>query len=187
MYEDFGCYVGRHGHPTRKAASVRWEVKAVRFAERGMHVLLFSASGGFVEVREKRTGRLVQVVEGVDMRLLNTGLVPFGAGTGTGHAQQHGAGSSLGEGHGEGPGPGGDDTVPLLVSRLGKKNDKNGQSIELFELVKTAEIEFGTGDPEIPFDYDEYDQQQGQQRQGQDGRWAEPSPDFSGMSSPRVS
>ena len=33
VYEDFGCYIDRHGKPRRKAAIVRWEARATRFAK----------------------------------------------------------------------------------------------------------------------------------------------------------
>lgn len=93
-----------------------------------MHVLLFSAS--FVEIRHKRSSQLVQVIEGADMKLLNAGLVPVGS--------ANGAQAAL-EGRDEVDYDAGE-SVPLLVCRRGKKNDRHGQSIELFELIKTAEI-----------------------------------------------
>ncbi|KAI5122312.1 hypothetical protein M0805_002388 [Coniferiporia weirii] len=117
VYEEFACYVSRHGHPTRGAAIVRWETKAMRFAERWEHVLLISTD--FIEVRHKTTGRLVQVIEGSDIRLLNVGLL-------SAEASQNGSVQP--------------DSVPLLMSRLGRRNDQHGQSVELFELMKTAEI-----------------------------------------------
>lgn len=61
----------------------------------------------FIEVRHVRTGRLIQVIEGRDIRLLNIGNLP---------------------------------NTQLLVARKGKKNDQDGQSDEIFELVKTTEL-----------------------------------------------
>jgi hypothetical protein len=90
--------------PTRKCGYVRWETKATAYAERGLHVLLFSAQ--FIEIRHAPTGRLVQVVEGRDIRLV-----------------QSQAGN------------------PLLIAMRGKKDDKQGLSDELIELVETAPIE----------------------------------------------
>lgn len=118
---EFACYIGRHGSPKRNAAIVRWEIKASRFAERREHLLLFSATGDFIEIRHKASGRLVQVLEGTDIRLLNAGIA------GDGMTQ---ADAELGP----------SDSVPILVSRQGKLNDVHGQSVELFELVKTSAI-----------------------------------------------
>jgi len=39
------------------------------FAQRGGHILLFSAQ--FIEIRNITTGRIVQVIEGTDIRLLH--------------------------------------------------------------------------------------------------------------------
>jgi len=47
---------------------VKWETQAQSFAYREHHVLLFSPD--FIEVRDVRNGRLLQVMEAVDMRLL---------------------------------------------------------------------------------------------------------------------
>jgi RHO1 GDP-GTP exchange protein 1/2 len=104
MFSEFGCYVTKHAIPTRKCGYVRWETKAVAYATRGPHVLLFSPQ--FLEIRYVPTGRLVQVLEGKDHRLMQ----------------------SL-------PGS------PLLVARRGQKDDKQGMSDELVELVETAPFE----------------------------------------------
>ena len=47
---------------------MKWETQAQSFAYRGDHVLLFSPD--FIEVRDVQNGRLLQVMEAVDMRLL---------------------------------------------------------------------------------------------------------------------
>lgn len=105
LHTEFGCYINRHGLPALNSSIVRWEVKVDSFAERWEHILLFSNE--FIEVRHKATGRLVQVIDGRNIRLLNVGPP---------------------------------DDMPLVVARLGKKNDQHGQSDELFELLKTSEI-----------------------------------------------
>jgi RHO1 GDP-GTP exchange protein 1/2 len=65
-----GCYITKHGQPSRNAGFIKWEVQAVSYTHRGVHVLLFSPQ--FIEVRNVMTGRLVQVIEGIDIRLLYT-------------------------------------------------------------------------------------------------------------------
>jgi hypothetical protein len=69
-FSELACYVDKHGVPTRRSACIRWETKADSFVRRGNHILLFSS--GFVEIREVSTGRLVQVLEGQDIRLLHS-------------------------------------------------------------------------------------------------------------------
>jgi hypothetical protein len=65
--------------PSRKSGFVRWEAKVESFAQRGRHILLFSVS--FVEIREVNTGRLVQVIEDSDIRLLQpSGWAPTAEG-----------------------------------------------------------------------------------------------------------
>ncbi|KAJ7756435.1 hypothetical protein DFH07DRAFT_820553 [Mycena maculata] len=70
VYDSMGCYVTRHGVPSRSSGYIRWECKALSFASRGANVLLFSA--GFIEIRSILTGLLVQVIEGQDIRLLHS-------------------------------------------------------------------------------------------------------------------
>ncbi|KAH9960831.1 hypothetical protein BC827DRAFT_1205615 [Russula dissimulans] len=72
VYDEFGCYVDNRGQPVRSAGYIPWESKATGYAHRGPHVLLFSAK--FVEVRTIASGKLVQVIEGGDVRLLHSGL-----------------------------------------------------------------------------------------------------------------
>ncbi|KAF8206488.1 hypothetical protein K438DRAFT_1817292 [Mycena galopus ATCC 62051] len=71
VYDSMGCYVSRHGVPSRSSGYIRWECKATSFAARGAHVLLFSSN--FIEIRNVLTGLLVQVIEGRDVRLLHVG------------------------------------------------------------------------------------------------------------------
>ncbi|KAJ7126987.1 hypothetical protein C8R44DRAFT_780128 [Mycena epipterygia] len=70
VFDSVGCYVTRHGVPSRSSGYIRWETKAVAFATRGAHVLLFSSN--FIEIRNVLTGLLVQVIEGQDIRLLHS-------------------------------------------------------------------------------------------------------------------
>jgi hypothetical protein len=70
VYDEMGCFVDKHGIPTRKCGYVRWESKAESFAHRSRFLLLFSPE--FIEVRDVNSARLVQVLEGEDMRLLET-------------------------------------------------------------------------------------------------------------------
>ncbi|KAH7930131.1 hypothetical protein BV22DRAFT_1028615 [Leucogyrophana mollusca] len=108
IYDNIGCYITKHGVPSRSCGFIRWESRATSFAHRGAHVLLFSPE--FVEIRNISTGRLVQVIEGTDVRLL-----------------LH---SNVGDQRGE----------TLLVAMRGEKNDKEGVSDKIIELVQTAEI-----------------------------------------------
>ena len=66
-----GCYITKHGDPSRNSGFLRWESKATSYAHCGRAVLLFSSE--FVEIRDVKTGRLVQVIEGNDVRLLHCG------------------------------------------------------------------------------------------------------------------
>lgn len=63
-----GCYITKHGIPTRSSGFIKWESKAISYACRGVHVLLFSPQ--FIEVRNATNGRLVQTIEASDIRLL---------------------------------------------------------------------------------------------------------------------
>lgn len=71
---EVGCYIDKHGVPCRSAGYLRWESKASAFVHLGGHILLFSPE--FVEVRTVQTGKLVQVIEAVDVRLAYQGLLP---------------------------------------------------------------------------------------------------------------
>ena len=105
-----GCYITKHGVPSRNCGYIRWEVKVNAFAHRGENVLLFSSE--FIEVRNVRNGgRIVQVIEGKDIRLLHAGP----AGTN-----------------------GGGDTI--LFAQAGKKDDKDGLSDNITEMVETREL-----------------------------------------------
>jgi RHO1 GDP-GTP exchange protein 1/2 len=66
-----GFYISKHGTPSRNSGCIKWETTAVACTHRGGHVLLFSPR--FIEIRQVTTGRLVQVIEGQDIRLLYSG------------------------------------------------------------------------------------------------------------------
>lgn len=68
VYDEMGCFVDKHGSPTRKCGYARWEIKADSFVHRGRFLILFTAD--FIEVRDVNSARLVQVLEGEDIRLL---------------------------------------------------------------------------------------------------------------------
>ncbi|KAI9512110.1 hypothetical protein F5148DRAFT_1166295 [Russula earlei] len=72
VYDEFGCYIDQRGQPTRSAGYISWECRARAYAHRGPHLLLFSPR--FIEVRSIASGKLVQVIEGRDVRLLHSGL-----------------------------------------------------------------------------------------------------------------
>ncbi|OCH94369.1 hypothetical protein OBBRIDRAFT_141319 [Obba rivulosa] len=74
VYDELGCYIDRKGVPTRSSGYLRWESKAIAYAHRGEHLLLFSSE--FIEIRTVETGKLVQVIEAADVRLLYRGLLP---------------------------------------------------------------------------------------------------------------
>jgi len=69
VYDTIGCYITKHGVPTRSAGYVKWETAAQSYAYRGRHILLFSPQ--FIEIRDVRNGRIIQAIEGVDIRLLH--------------------------------------------------------------------------------------------------------------------
>ncbi|KAF5377347.1 hypothetical protein D9757_007993 [Collybiopsis confluens] len=74
IYDTMGCYITKHGAPSRSSGYIKWESKVDAFAQRGSHVLLFSSQ--FIEIRDILTGRIVQVIEGRDIRMLYTGPTP---------------------------------------------------------------------------------------------------------------
>ncbi len=73
---ELGCYLNTkgepmHGTPGRESGYLRWESKATSYTSRGPHLLLFSPN--YIEIRTINEGRLVQVIEGEDIRLVHTG------------------------------------------------------------------------------------------------------------------
>ncbi|KAI3604794.1 signal transducer [Moniliophthora roreri] len=71
VYNTVGFYINKHGTPSRNSGCVKWEATASACAHRGGHILLFSSR--FIEIRQILTGRLVQVIEAQDIRLLYSG------------------------------------------------------------------------------------------------------------------
>lgn len=65
---DYGCYITKHGQPTRKCGFVRWEVKAKNFIFRAPHILLFGDN--VVEIRDAPTGQFRQMLEHKGIRAL---------------------------------------------------------------------------------------------------------------------
>ncbi|TFK28142.1 hypothetical protein FA15DRAFT_665628 [Coprinopsis marcescibilis] len=68
IYDDIGCYVNTRGYPARNGGYIRWETKVTSYAHRNEH--LFLVSPRFIEIRLISNGRLLQVIEGGDIRLL---------------------------------------------------------------------------------------------------------------------
>lgn len=64
------------GRPARTSYYTQWERKASAYARRGPHLLLLSL--GYIEVRNIDTGRLAQMAEVNEMRLLRSGLTEPG-------------------------------------------------------------------------------------------------------------
>ncbi|KAF5359183.1 hypothetical protein D9756_003436 [Leucocoprinus leucothites] len=71
IYDSVGCYITKRGIPSRSNGYIRWETQASGFAHRGNHILLISSQ--FIEIRNINTGRIAQVIEDVDMRLMHSG------------------------------------------------------------------------------------------------------------------
>lgn len=117
-----GCYISKHGAPTRSSGYLKWESVATSYAHHGPHFLLFSPQ--FIEIRNTITGRLVQVIETVDARLLHYGSR-------------------------------GNTYSTILAAIKGDKEDKDGNSDKIIELVETSEI---TSTPTtVPAMWDEWD------------------------------
>ncbi|KAI0342848.1 hypothetical protein BDW22DRAFT_1357379 [Trametopsis cervina] len=66
VFDELGCYINRRGIPCRSSGYLRWESKAASYARRGSNILLFSSE--FIEIRDIATGKLIQVIEGHDIR-----------------------------------------------------------------------------------------------------------------------
>ncbi|KAI6155677.1 hypothetical protein BKA82DRAFT_991323 [Pisolithus tinctorius] len=105
IYDTMGCYITKHGQPSRNSSFVRWEIKADSFLHRAPHVLLFCSE--FIEVRNAQSGKLDQVIEGADIRLLYAPSMR---------------------------------SVSPLVAWRGGKDDEDGLSEQIVELIDTEEI-----------------------------------------------
>ncbi|CAG7852613.1 Rho1 guanine nucleotide exchange factor 1 [Serendipita indica DSM 11827] len=68
IYEEYGCYIHKHGYPIRKCGFVKWEIKATSYVFRAPYVLLFGEN--FVEIRHAPTGQFRQMLEHKGLRLL---------------------------------------------------------------------------------------------------------------------
>jgi len=120
-----GTYITKHGSPTRHSGFIKWEAQAHSYASRDAHLLLFSPQ--FIEIRHIMTGRLVQVIEGQDIRLLYSGPTPAS-------------------------------TDNILVVMKGDRDDENGVSEKIVELVETSEIrDVNTPTTANPAMWDEWD------------------------------
>ncbi|KAI0784605.1 hypothetical protein C8Q75DRAFT_779589 [Abortiporus biennis] len=69
IYDELACYINKHGLPIRQSGYLRWETKAISFAHRHPYIILFSSD--FIELRDINTGKLLQVIEGTDIRLVH--------------------------------------------------------------------------------------------------------------------
>ncbi|KAH6913124.1 hypothetical protein BKA70DRAFT_1261943 [Coprinopsis sp. MPI-PUGE-AT-0042] len=116
VYEDLGCYINTKGLPTRSNGFLKWETKITSYACRSPYVFLVSSR--FIEIRNIGNGRLLQVVEGGDIRLIYGGT----GGSSTQNSQQDNSQDNV------------------LVAMRGRFNDKNGLSEKIVELVPTEEI-----------------------------------------------
>jgi len=119
IYNDFGCYVTKHGRPSRKCEIIRWETPADGYSCLNGHVILVSRE--FIEIRDVATGRLVQVMEGQDFRLV--------------HSTQNGSGLIGATGTFAGSGD-----KPLIAVR-GETQVEEGVSDALMEMIETAPLE----------------------------------------------
>ncbi|KAJ7593119.1 hypothetical protein C8J56DRAFT_930435 [Mycena floridula] len=108
VYDVLGCFITKHGSPSRSCGFIKWENKAVSYTSRGGNLLLFSPQ--FIEIRDVMTGRLVQTIEGNDLRLLYS---PSNAATSDNR---------------------------ILVAMRGDRDQKDGNSDKIVELIETSEI-----------------------------------------------
>ena len=76
-YEECGVYVDKHGEVSRSVI-MEFVGRAQKAAMYGAYLVLFDAD--FVEVRNAENGRLRQVIAGRDVRCLDYGINPLGAG-----------------------------------------------------------------------------------------------------------
>lgn len=117
VYDVLGCYITKHGIPSRQSGFIKWEAQATSYAHRGGHVLLFSRQ--FIEIRHVATGRLVQIIDGLEIRLLYTPTTTNS-----------------------------DDTI--LVAMRGEKDDKDGISEKIVQLVETSELPVTSAESQVP-------------------------------------
>jgi len=89
-YEECGVYVDKHGDVSRSVI-MEYVGKAKTAAMYGAYLVLFDSD--FVEVRNAENGRLRQVIAGREVRCLDYGINPLGAGAGTNQASPSGPGN----------------------------------------------------------------------------------------------
>lgn len=66
MVKEFGLYVDRHGDATsRQVGVIEWEGTAERIAFHPPYVIIFDSR--FIEVRHIAQGKLVQIIQGIDV------------------------------------------------------------------------------------------------------------------------
>ena len=88
-YEECGVYVDKHGEVSRSVI-MEFVGKAKTAAMYGAYLVLFDSD--FVEIRNAENGRLRQVIAGRDVRCLDYGINPLGAGANSSHMSQSGFG-----------------------------------------------------------------------------------------------
>jgi hypothetical protein len=76
-YEECGVYVDKHGEVSRSVI-MEFVGRAQKAAMYGAYLVLFDTD--FVEIRNAENGRLRQVIAGQDVRCLDYGINPLGAG-----------------------------------------------------------------------------------------------------------
>lgn len=81
-YEECGVYVDKHGEVSRSVI-MEFVGKAKHAGMYGAYLVLFD--NDFVEVRNAENGRLRQVIAGKDIRCLDYGVNPLGAGGANSH------------------------------------------------------------------------------------------------------
>jgi hypothetical protein len=88
-YEECGVYVDKHGDVSRSVI-MEFVGKAKTAAMYGAYLVLFDSD--FVEIRNAENGRLRQVIAGRDVRCLDYGINPLGAGAATSQMAMGGQG-----------------------------------------------------------------------------------------------
>ncbi|RPD76827.1 CNH-domain-containing protein [Lentinus tigrinus ALCF2SS1-7] len=67
-YDEYGLYVDKRGAPSRSPPTIEWEGVASHAAWHPPYIVLFTPA--FIEVRHVESGRLAQVINGLDIRCL---------------------------------------------------------------------------------------------------------------------
>ena len=90
-YEECGVYVDKHGEVSRSVI-MEFVGKAKTAAMYGAYLVLFD--NDFVEIRNAENGRLRQVIAGRDVRCLDYGINPLGAGSASSHVSPNSTGGA---------------------------------------------------------------------------------------------